>query len=336
MKGKETSIRLSQCVVRRILIILCFMVGWLSLVAEDGISNYKVDFGLGNLGSEKMLMIRSFDQSGLHFYIGVNLDNLETKIVPSNQISVHKISWQQILLNYSNTAYVRAIQAAKTNSYSLQNSGVIHGYPKEKGAVVTIDLCPSHKPLDRIIFTSLVIEFEKIEKPVPIALSVTGRFMLTHKEDMLWIKDLAASGKISVTWVNHSYNHNYTPEVPLKSNFLLEPKTDIDFEILQTEIALLQHGFLASVFFRFPGLISNKSMVDTVTKYGLIPVGSDAWLAKGQPIQNGSIILIHGNGNEPKGVQDFLQLLRTEKSSVMNKEWLLYDLRQSIEKEFKQ
>ncbi len=317
-----------------LLTFLILIVGHFSLTAQNGISNYKVYFAFGNIKSENILIIRKFDQAGKQFYVGVDIDNLETKIISSTQISVKALRWQQILLNYSNSAYVRAIKAAKTNSNSIQNSGVIHGYPKEKGAVLTIDLCPSHKPLDRVIFNSLITAFEKAEKPVPIALSITGRFMLTHSEDMLWIKDLIASCEISITWVNHSFNHNYNPKIPMKDNFLLEPNTDINFEILGTEIALLQYGFLSSVFFRFPGLVSNARIVDTVIDYGLIPIGSDSWLAKGEPIHGGSIILIHGNGNEPKGVEDFLRLLQTEKSSVMKKEWLLYDLRESIENEF--
>jgi hypothetical protein len=73
-----------------------------------------------------------------------------------------------------------------------------------------------------------------------------------------------------------------------------------------------------------------------ITEYGLIPIGSDAWLAKGQPVHAGSIVLIHGNGNEPIGIEDFLRLLQTEKSSVMNKEWLLYDLRESVQDEFQE
>ena len=218
----------------------------------------------------------------------------------------------------------------------MQNSGIIHGFPKEKGVTLTIDLCPSHKPLDRIIFTSLISEFQITEKPVPIALSITGRFMLTHLEDITWLKGLIKSGEISVTWINHTYNHQYNSKVPLKDNFLLEPNTDINFEILGTELALLQHGLLFSVFFRFPGLVSDHQIVDKVIEYGLIPIGSDAWLAKGQSAYAGSIILIHGNGNEPLGIKDFITLLHNEKSSVMKKEWLLYDLRESIENEFQE
>jgi hypothetical protein len=201
---------------------------------------------------------------------------------------------------------------------------------------LTIDLCPSHKPLDRIIFTSLIAEFKKTEMPVPLALSITGKFMLTHPGDLLWLKSLIDSGEISVTWINHTYNHHYDPNIPLKKNFLLEPGTNLNFEILGTEEALLQNGFLSSVFFRFPGLVSDQQVVDSVISYGLIPIGSDSWLAKGQPVHKGSIILIHGNGNEPVGIKDFIRLLQTDESSVMKKEWLLYDLRESIEDEFQE
>jgi hypothetical protein len=64
-------------------------------------------------------------------------------------------------------------------------------------------------------------------------------------------------------------------------------------------------------------------------EFGLIPTGSDAWLAKGQPATPGSIVLIHGNGNEPAGVEDFLELLRREQGRIKSHDWLLFDLRSS-------
>ena len=36
---------------------------------------------------------------------------------------------------------------------------------------------------------------------------------------------------------------------------------------------------------------------------GLIPLGSDAWLAKNEWPREGSIVLVHANGNEPLGVR---------------------------------
>lgn len=36
--------------------------------------------------------------------------------------------------------------------------------------------------------------------------------------------------------------------------------------------------------------------------YNLIPLGANAWIAKNEPIKEGSFILIHGNKNEPEGI----------------------------------
>ncbi len=327
-----------HAILKRSLSIIFLVVMWgnLPLFAQNDISDYKVCFGSGDYKSKSIVVIRKYENAGKQFYIGVDPDSLQTMIIPAGQMAVKPLSWQEILVDFKNTAYIKAIQAADRQSFSLQNSGITHGFPGEKGVTLTIDLCPSKKPLDRIIFTLLIAEFQKTEKPVPLGTSITGRFMLTHSKDLAWLKGLIDSSEIAVTWINHTYNHHYNPKVPLKDNFLLEPKTDLNFEILGTEIAMLQHGLLSSVFFRFPGLVSDSSVVDSVLQYGLIPIGCDAWLAKGQSIHEGSIVLIHGNGNDPIGVKDFIKLLQTEKSSVMKKEWLLYDLRETIEDEFHQ
>ena len=94
---------------------------------------------------------------------------------------------------------------------------------------------------------------------------------------------------------------------------------------------MLKNGLLPSAFFRFPGLVSDQQLVYKITDLGLIPIGTDAWLAKGQQPQAGSIVLIHGNGNEPVGVDDFIKLLRSKTQAIVNKQWLLYDLRESVE-----
>jgi len=138
---------------------------------------------------------------------------------------------------------------------------------------------------------------------------------------------------LDITWINHSYHHEVN-NLPLTENFLLAPGTNLDVEVLENEKLMLKNGLIPSVFFRFPGLVSNQSTVDKIEFYGLIPVGSDAWLAKGQMPNSGSIVLIHGNGNEEIGVKDFIQLLKNKQIDVKNKQWLLFDLRQGLEKEF--
>ena len=41
-------------------------------------------------------------------------------------------------------------------------------------------------------------------------------------------------------------------------------------------------------------------------------------------------MLVHGNGNEPVGVNRFLALLREEGRAIRSRDWLLFDLRESV------
>lgn len=304
--------------------------------AQVSIEGYNKYFAITKYGDKELLILRKFKTSGINSYLAVNPRELTTSIIPAAGLTVKEMRFEQALSYLAGIPYANAISSANQLSGNLQDAGIIHGFQKEKGITLTIDLCPSHKVLDRVIFTSLISEFQKTEKPVPIAVSITGRWMLTHSNDLTWLKGLEKSKDIEVTWINHSYNHRVSSKAPLKTNFLLEPGTDMNFEILGTELAMLQHGLLPSVFFRFPGLVSDTEVVKRVLSYGIIPVGSDAWLAKGQPANAGSIVLIHGNGNEPVGVQDFIKLLRDKQKDITGKQWMMYDLRESIEDEFQQ
>ena len=129
--------------------------------------------------------------------------------------------------------------------------------------------------------------------------------MREHPQDLEWLKSLDTTGKISITWVNHSFNHHVLDSVPLHHNFLLARGTNIDKEILLTETAMINHHLKPSVFFRFPGLVSDHALFTKVTSYGLIPIGTDAWLSKNQKPLNGSIVLVHANGNDSLGSRDF-------------------------------
>ena len=304
--------------------------------AQVSIEGYNKYFAITKYNNKELLILRKFKTSGTASYLAVNPAELTTSIIPAAGVIVKEMALDQALIYFENSAYSKAMSSARQLSNSLQDAGIIHGFQKEKGITLTIDLCPSHKVLDRIIFTSLISEFQKTEKPVPIAISITGRWMLTHANDLNWLKELEKSNDIKVTWINHSYNHHVSSKAPLKTNFLLEPGTDLNFEVLGTELAMLQHGMLPSVFFRFPGLVSDTEVVKRVLSYGVIPVGSDAWLAKGQPANSGSIVLIHGNGNEPLGVQDFIKLLKNKQKDIQGKQWIMYDLRESVEDEFQQ
>ncbi|MBO9674537.1 MAG: polysaccharide deacetylase [Sphingobacteriaceae bacterium] len=316
----------------------------------ESISRYKVNYALARINSktpikdinlgpqsicgiDALLVIRSFTANAQKYILLINPNSLDTKVDLASKYTLSSLKYPNVLAIFKNTAYVKALEAAAAKDVQLQNAGIDHAFPNEKGITLTIDLCPSHKALDRIIFQSVFDEFKKIEQPAPLAISVSGKWMLKHEDDLNWLKSLVAQKELNITWVNHSYNHEVN-QLPLAENFLLAPGTNLDVEVLENEKLMLKNGLTPSVFFRFPGLVSDKAIVDKIETYALIPIGSDAWLAKGQQPNAGSIVLIHGNGNEEIGVKDFIRLLKTKQTDVKNKQWLLFDLRQALEKEF--
>jgi len=303
-------------------------------LAQEVIKNYSMLTGVISIRGNDLLVLRKMEKNGRVCYLVVDPKTLATQLVLAGDGKFKAMDWSAAQGYFKGSAYFNALSAASRRSLALQDAGITQGFAGEKGITLTIDLCPSHKPLDRIIFTSLTDGFKKSGQPVPVALSITGRWMLTHTDDLNWLKGLVAKKEIEITWINHSYNHHFSPSVPLKTNFLLEPGTDLNFEVLGTELAMLQHNLMPSVFFRFPGLVSDQRIVTKILDYGIIPVGSDAWLAKGQPAAAGTIVLIHGNGNEPVGVADFIRLLKTESSAIKGKQWIMYDLSETVEDEF--
>jgi hypothetical protein len=181
----------------------------------------------------------------------------------------------------------------------LQNAGLTHG--AAEGAFVTGDLCPSRKPLDRRFFEKLMSS----GRGAPVALSISGLWLVHHAGDFHWLMGQQAGGALDILWTNHSYHHPYAKGRPDDQTFMLTKGLDADYEILQTERLLIANGGTPSLFFRFPGLISNSPLMDAVRRHHLIVLGTDAWLAKGQRPGAGSIVLVHPNGNEEAGLDRF-------------------------------
>lgn len=314
----------------KLLIFLLCTAGLLKAQGFDAIKRYTVNYQLATKNGEQLIAIRSFVDSGKKYLLLVNQHTLTTKVDLANGYSLSTLNIGNFRAIFKNSSYVKAMDAALVNDHTLQNAGIAHALPKEKGIALTIDLCPSHKNLDRVIFLSLINEFKKIETPVPVAISVSGKWLLKHGEDLTWLKQLVMQRALNITWINHSFNHEVN-SLPLRSNFLLSKDTNLDIEVLENEKLMLKNGLTPSIFFRFPGLVSDQQIVEKIVSYGLLPVGSDAWLAKGQVANNGSIVLIHGNGNEEIGVKDFIKLLQQKKADIKNKQWLLFDLRAGLE-----
>ena len=181
----------------------------------------------------------------------------------------------------------------------LQNAGLTRGV--RPGAFVTGDLCPSKRPLDRAFFARLA----STGPHTPVALAISGLWLTHHEKDFRWLVDQRDAGALDIVWVDHTYTHPYRRKLPAASNFLLTKGVDAENEILRTERLIIANGETPSLFFRFPGLVSSDPLMEAVRRFHLVTLGADAWLAIGQKPGPGSIVLVHPNGNEPKGLAMF-------------------------------
>ncbi|MBS1962744.1 MAG: hypothetical protein JST04_11040 [Bdellovibrionales bacterium] len=248
---------------------------------------------------------RSFHFDGLPRYLVVNVETFETRLIDPSFLNCKDPS---AAAEVATSPYGEASRAEVRPPFPMHNDGIRHASGPVQGTFLTADLCPASK--ERFEYR-LFDELEKIAmksgRPVSIALSVSGKWIRQHDLDFETIRRLRDMRKLDVTWVNHSDSHPYRKGQKYGQNFLLEPGVVPEREIEGAEQELLRRGEVPSVFFRFPGLVSNKKWIEELGRHSLLPIGADAWIALGQKPVSGSVILIHANGNEPEGVRKFLK-----------------------------
>ncbi|WP_298422725.1 polysaccharide deacetylase [Rhodoblastus sp.] len=258
-------------------------------------------------GEAEVLATRRMTVDGEDLFLAVDPERLTTRLERA-------ACWTCAQTSVEAQAQIRFIRAAERYSRApgkalpagatwLDNAGLTAG---RGGAFLTGDLCPSRRPLDRAFLKSL----EQSGVATPIALSISGVWAQQHPEDFAWLRREKAEGRLDIAFVNHSFHHPYRPAIADAHNFLLVPGVDMNEEILDVERLLIANGEVPSVFFRFPGLISDRASMGAVREAWLIPVGADAWLALTEAAPPGAIILVHPNGNEPFGLDVYGRLRR--------------------------
>jgi hypothetical protein len=250
---------------------------------------------------ERRLAIRRMSVDGEALLLAVNPETLETSLERA-------ACWRCAPTTDAEQAGTRFLEAVRPPADpdrppALVNAGLVHG--KGGGSFLTGDLCPSHHPLDRAF-----IEEVAAQGPgTPLTLAVSGAWIAHHAADFAWLQEMKRSGALAIAWANHSYSHPYVVGFKDAENYLLRPGVDLDREIFETEKILIAHGETPSVFFRFPGLVSDGALLEKVRARHLVALGADSWLALGPPPRPGSVVLVHPNGNEPAGLRIFARLL---------------------------
>lgn len=272
--------------------------------------NHKVEKLFNNIGNYSVyinavenkpgfITIRKFSDFYNHIDYAIILDTktFKTYIFNLKDLKIGKISEVS-----KNTNYSKIINFIIKNKYNTSGIDTIFN----DGYSLTLDLCPSTKKFDIDFF-----DFAIKNNISPIYICISGKWIEKHGSELNYI--LSKNSNNNIIWVNHSYSHYYDSKKKNNENFMLSENTNIDLEVLNNEIVMLKNGILPSPFFRFPGLISNQIICKKIVSYGLIPISSNAWIAKGEKPKNRSIILLHMNGNERNGLTLFLKFFKNTK-----------------------
>lgn len=251
---------------------------------------------------EDVLIIRSFKRDNIPNFLAVNVETLETMILLQEGLK-------------TTTKPEKVLE--ETRFYKLLNTDKPVKKLHSKGYALTIDLCEKPRKKERQFETRLFDFLEKISLErqiiVPVGIAVSISWIKQEPLAFERIIQMRDSGTLNVTWINHSATHPVN-----KGKFLTAANTDFKTEVLATEKYLLERGEIPSVFFRFPGLIYNQDLLTKLKEFSLIPLDANTWLGKGEKIRDGSIILIHGNGNEPEGIDIFLKFFQKTQSEFIS------------------
>lgn len=268
-------------------LILC----WLPLVAMENIKRYEVFVKEYELNGELWLISRRFELSGVTFYLTTNTQTLQTKVLALDETKLLPLDER-----FEQSLFAKRLKEATALHV---NGGATHAYTQNQNAIyLSMDLCPSSK---KGYESEFIAHLTKQNGKTPIAIALSSAWKEHHEKEF---EELVHNPLLQITWVNHSHTHFYDSKLPIRDNFMLHVNTDVKSEILGVEKTLLEEGITPSVFFRFPGLIADEKLMRELREtYFLIPLGANAWIAKNEPIKTGSIILIHGNKNEPQGIE---------------------------------
>ena len=271
-------------------LIFSLLLCWLPLSALEHIERYEIFVKQYQEENTLFLISRRFELAGVTFYMSTNTQTLQTKI-----LSLDASKLTPLDENFSRTPFAKELLNA-TASY--EKGGATKASAQHTKAIyLTMDLCPSRK---KGYESEFIEHLTKQNGKTPIAIALSSAWKKQHKQEF---EMLVNNPLLEITWVNHTHTHFYDSSLPARENFMLHTSTDVKAEILGVEKTLLEEGITPSVFFRFPGLIADEKLMKELSEtYFLIPLAANAWIAKNEPIKEGSIILIHGNKNEPQGI----------------------------------
>ncbi len=274
-----------------------------------------VRFGAKITRGARLFVTRSFRLDGADSRVVVDADSLETSVVRAGELETASRAASpsdDLAASPYAKSLAESARAASANRALDRLAPSAHTTATEPFAL-TIDMCQSRKPWDEALFEWAVSLSEQLGKAVPVGIAMTGGWAKAHPTELARLDEWSRTGKLAITWINHSSTHplNCLDASCRRAEFLTAQSVDFDAEVLGLEQALLARGLAPSVLFRFPGLVHDGNRLTQLARLSLLPLDANAWIAKGQPLAPRTVVLVHGNGNEPPGISGFLRAVQS-------------------------
>ncbi len=266
------------------------------------VTDFREDFVLKQ--NTAIQITRKFEMNGSDYYMLIDSNTLKLFITEVSTIETSQCIFQD---DHLDTKLKSVLSKHRESVIQSIDKNFDKKSDKIKFAL-TIDMCPSIKGKFEKddLFNWLVGLSKKHQNyPIPISIAITKKWITSHLSEFRELLQMQESGRLKITWVNHSATHPLNENKSKKILFLTAENVNFEEEILRVEKTLLEYNQMPSIFFRFPGLVYNKDLLHKLNDMSLIALDSNAWIAKKQPIKNNSIVLLHGNGNEHYGVVKF-------------------------------
>lgn len=256
---------------------------------------------------DRVVVLRTLTYDGVASYVVAHAESFRTSVVAKAALdrasSAGSASTAGALP--SRLAALRADDATLRSLELPPRTGAAGG----QRVAVTIDMCQSSKRWEKDLFDYLVATGDALGAPIPVGIAMTGGWAKAHPTELAQLLDWHSKKKLDIVWINHSFTH------PLhcagsRCAFMTAPDVDMKREVLDNERLLLSQGAVPSALFRFPGLTHDHRRRAELSELSLAALDADAWLAKGEPMHDGAVVLLHGNGNEPEGVRLFMRAVK--------------------------
>lgn len=207
----------------------------------------------------------------------------------------------------------------------LHDDGRASGEGPQMRFALTLDMCQSSRAWEGDLYEWLAGLGTTLGRPATVGVAMTGLWAQRHPEGLEQLLAWQREGRLDVRWINHSFHHQLSQDAAGRYHFLTDPSVDLAAEVLDLEALLFEQGALFSPLFRFPGLTHDDRTLGELADLGLFPLDADGWVAKGERITDGGVVLLHGNGNEHVGVTMFFDWVEPREGFVETGEIELAD-----------